>query len=175
MLQTMGYFMVSSLKMRNLVGQLQRMSHKDQLTNLDNRYSLNEYKERLRASDSLGIIFCDITGLKQVNDNEGHGAGDQLILKASGCLKRVYRDYHIFRTGGDELLVLCRGISEEDFNQLNSLLKEDMKQTGVNMATGTVWTPTCTQDIDTMIAEAEQKMYKDKAEYYRISGKDRRV
>ena len=175
MLLTMGYFMSSSLKMRDLFGQLQRMSHKDQLTNLDNRYSLIEYKERINASDSLGIIFCDITGLKIVNDNEGHGAGDRLILRASECLKHIYNGYHIFRTGGDELLVLCKGISEEEFNRLNLLLKEDMKQSMVNMAIGTVWTPACTQDIDSMINEAEQNMYIDKAEYYRITGKDRRV
>ena len=77
MLQIMGHFIVSCIKRRNVVRELQQMSYCDQLTGLGNRYAMNEYMERIEEKESIGVVFCDITSLKKVNDEEGHVAGDQ--------------------------------------------------------------------------------------------------
>lgn len=74
MLQIMGHFIVSCIKRRNVVRELQQMSYCDQLTGLGNRYAMNEYMERIEEKESIGVVFCDITSLKKVNGEEGHVA-----------------------------------------------------------------------------------------------------
>ncbi len=175
MLQIMGHFIVSSLKRRNLVRQLEEMSYHDQLTQFGNRHAMNEYLSRLEQGVSLGVVFCDVTGLKRVNDTDGHKAGDQLILRACNSLKRIFSDYGLFRIGGDELLVLCRGISETTLSQKIERLRQDLYESSVVMAVGAVWEADGTAiSMDSLLSKAEGLMYKDKSLYYRTSGIDRR-
>ena len=82
MLQIMGHFLVSCIKRRNLMSLLENMSYKDQLTKLGNRFAMEKYINEIDAEKSIGVVYCDITGLKRVNDSMGHEAGDQLILRA---------------------------------------------------------------------------------------------
>lgn len=174
MLQIMGHFIVSALKRRNLVRELEEMSFHDQLTGLGNRYALSGYAEDLRRGEALGVVYCDVTGLKHVNDTKGHAEGDKLIVSACGCLKRVFGDYGLFRIGGDELLALCPAIGGEPFRQRISRLKEDMRRNAVSMAVGAVWEKEAGEDIDGILVKAEALMYEDKAAYYRSAGMDRR-
>ena len=175
MLQIMGHFMESLLKMRNLVRNLQRMSYLDQLTQIGNRYAMEEYTEDMRPEESVGIVYGDITGLKRVNDAEGHVAGDHLILSSCACMKTVFGDaYKLFRIGGDELLAICVGISETDFRERVEKLKKIMAESSVNMAVGADWRSTNTDGISAVLAAAEAQMYEDKADYYRKAGIDRR-
>ena len=104
MLQIMGHFMESLLKMRNLVKNLERMSYLDQLTQIGNRYAMVKYTEGMRPGESVGIVYGEITGLKRVNDAEGHEAGAHLILAASACMKEAFGDaYELFRIGASRL------------------------------------------------------------------------
>lgn len=123
MLQIVGHFIVASLNRRNLLKQLEEMSYCDQLTKLGNRYAVNKYLENLQQSQSMGVVYCDVTGLKKVNDLKGHEAGDELILRSSVCLKEVFGEYDIFRIGGDELLILCAQIEEEEPGKKSGTVK----------------------------------------------------
>lgn len=174
MLQIMGHFMVSSLKRRNLVRQLQHMSYRDYLTKIGNRYAMNEYITGLQKDESIGIAYCDITGLKRVNDAEGHEAGDRLIVRACESLKTVFDDYGVFRIGGDELLALCPKIDESEFHDRIKRLKIVMSENDVVMAVGDIWNRDTSICMDKLLAEAEKLMYEDKDRYYKISGIDRR-
>ncbi len=174
MLQIMGHFIVSALKRRNLVRELEEMSFHDQLTGLGNRHAMNVYTENMSRKDALGVVYCDVTGLKHINDTKGHGEGDKLIISACECLKRVFGDYGLFRIGGDELLALCPGIGDGDLKEKITFLKEDMRRNNVSMAVGAVWESEAGDDIDKVLVRAEALMYEDKAAYYRTSGIDRR-
>lgn len=175
MLQIMGHFMESLLKMRNLVKNLERMSYLDQLTQIGNRYAMVKYTEGMRPGESVGIVYGDITGLKRVNDAEGHEAGDHLILAASGCMKEVFGDaYELFRIGGDELLAICAGIKEADFRERVARLRTIMAEASVNMAVGADWEKDSEAGVNVVLAAAETQMYKDKAAYYQRTGIDRR-
>lgn len=68
--------------------QLENMSYKDALTKLGNRFLVEKFVKRLDKNKCIGAVYCDITGLKNVNDTQGHEAGDKLILRASDCLKK---------------------------------------------------------------------------------------
>lgn len=175
MLQIMGHFIESLLKMRNLVRNLQKMSYLDQLTQIGNRYAMVEYTENIRSDESVGIVYGDITGLKRVNDAQGHEAGDHLILSSCACMKEAFGDaYELFRIGGDELLAICTGIEEADFQERVAELKKIMAKSSVNMAVGADWQSDSAAGINVVLAAAEARMYEDKSAYYRMSGIDRR-
>ncbi len=170
MLQIMGYFIISSLRRRNLLRQLQNMSYTDQLTGVGNRHAMHEAIVELPIGKPLSVVYCDITGLKQVNDLEGHEAGDRLILKASGCLKKVFSSSDIFRIGGDEFLVFDQNMKQESLDLSIQDLRTEAAKEDVVIAIGSVFRTDGTSYVDDLMVEAEQRMYKDKLAYYERLG-----
>lgn len=166
MLQIMAHFIISCLKRRNLVRELEEMSYCDQLTQIGNRHAMSKYVGDLQNEQSLGIVYCDVTGLKQVNDQKGHGAGDKLLTDACECLKKSFGKYGLFRIGGDELLAICADIREVALWQGVEQLKKDLQEKSIHMAVGSIWEKDSFSGVERMIAEAEKRMYKDKAAYY---------
>lgn len=174
MLQIMAHFIISSLKRRDLIRELEEMSYRDQLTRIGNRHAMNEYIGNLQKEQSLGIVYCDVTGLKQVNDRDGHASGDKLITDACECLKKSFGEYGLFRIGGDELLAICTQIDESALWQDVEQLRKDLRKKSVHMAIGSLWEKNSFRGLDRLLAEAEEKMYRDKAAYYKKYGVDRR-
>ena len=174
MLQIMSSFIASSLKRRNLMRRLEDLSYKDALTRLGNRFALIKDVERLNREQSIAVVYCDVTGLKTVNDTLGHEAGDQLLLRASSCLEQTFGDYRVYRIGGDELLAVCSPIGRETLDERMESLKASMQAQAVNMAVGTTWREEATENLYPMVQEAERRMYADKAAYYQKNGIDRR-
>ncbi len=162
MFQIMGHFFVSVLRRRNLVKRLEAMSYRDQLTDIGNRHAMNDYIVRIDSEKSLGIVYCDVTGLKRVNDRDGHEAGDKLLLRASGCLKRFFSDCALFRIGGDEFLAICPEISEEELRGRVERLRTDMRENEAIMAIGVVWRQNVRENINALLSEADSLMYEDK-------------
>lgn len=174
MLQIMAHFILASLRRRNLVRELVEMSYFDQLTKIGNRHAMNEYIEHIQKGQSIGIIYCDVTGLKQLNDREGHKAGDQLLVSACECLRTALGEEGLFRAGGDEFLAICLQIEEHALWEKVKLLNRKLQEASVQMAVGAIWEEKSQKDMDRLIAEAEKNMYKEKAEFYRRSGIERR-
>lgn len=87
--------------------QLKFLSQHDQLTGLYNRTFLNQEIKRLQRKKSIGIIVCDVDGLKMVNDNLGHEAGDEVLRVVAQLLKDSFRQGDtVARIGGDEFLII---------------------------------------------------------------------
>ncbi|MFW5629238.1 MAG: diguanylate cyclase domain-containing protein [Acetivibrio ethanolgignens] len=169
-LQIIGHFIVSSLKRRDLIKQLERISYLDQLTKLGNRFAMNEYALQMGRRDSIGVVYCDITGLKRVNDTEGHEAGDRLILRACEGLEIAFHGYGLFRIGGDELLALCPQIKEDELKNKIEKLKKDLQEKEVVMAIGAIWEKENSIPLDKLLSLAEELMNKDKKAYYKALG-----
>ncbi|MBR4514624.1 MAG: GGDEF domain-containing protein [Lachnospiraceae bacterium] len=154
-----------------LVSRLQLKGTLDELTQVNNRLALNERLERSTAGELtqpevMGIVSADLNGLKKVNDEQGHESGDRLIKRAAGILKIAFGDYEIFRAGGDEFLILCPDIEEEQLNnQVSQLRRLADNANDVSFAVGTAY---CTGDYNLSegIKAADESMYKDKELYY---------
>lgn len=125
--------------------------------------------------ERMGVVFADLNGLKTVNDFAGHDAGDKLLNRAAALLKVAFGDYEIYRAGGDEFVVFCSDVTEEQLNTMTAQLRALADNTSdVSFAVGTVF---CTGEYDICKAmqAADARMYKDKEEYYRKHPeKDRR-
>jgi diguanylate cyclase (GGDEF)-like protein len=173
--QIMGHFITLLLRRCENFKQMEHMSFYDELTGFGNRHAMDAYLEMLSPEKSIGIVYCDVTGLKRVNDVMGHKAGDALLIRACECIKQTYGDFSRYRIGGDEFLVLCSGITEEELLEREQKLKENMEQHEVALAVGYAWRHDGRINIDKLLTEADQRMYADKRAYYEKMGIDRRT
>lgn len=104
-------------KVENLTNEVYKLAALDQLTGLYNRRSgeqrlAEEIGRAMRHSRPLTVLLLDIDGLKQINDQMGHAAGDVLLKAFSERLQRAVRGSDLaVRVGGDEFMVVlpeCR-------------------------------------------------------------------
>ncbi|MCR5122293.1 MAG: GGDEF domain-containing protein [Ruminococcus sp.] len=166
-------FLISAvIANHQFVSQLEFKSTIDGLTQLLNRNAMNERVDRLLSGedaspDTMGVVLADLNGLKTVNDEEGHDAGDKLLMRASALLKLAFGDHEIYRAGGDEFFIFCPDITEDKLNEqagrLNSLANNTPD---VRFAVGSVYLKG-EYDIRNAMKTADERMYKDKQEYYR--------
>ena len=173
-LESLCFFIKTAMEREKEKTKLKNLSYVDSLTYAQNRNHFNEYLEQNRNKElhSLGIIYLDLNGLKEINDKMGHIAGDTLIISASYALQEIFLD-NSYRVGGDEFVVIEQDVSELlFFDQYAKLLKR-MKELEISVATGCVWKETCSNLSETL-QEADQKMYEDKKRYYSLVENDRR-
>jgi diguanylate cyclase (GGDEF)-like protein len=88
---------------------LRYLNMHDKPTGLYNRNYFEEEMQRMQTGrfDPVGVVVCDVDGLKLVNDNLGHGAGDALLAAAARILMQCFRESDVVaRIGGDEFAVL---------------------------------------------------------------------
>ena len=65
-----------------------------------------------RANDVAAVLFCDLDAFKVVNDSVGHEGGDRVLIEVARRFKQALREADtIARTGGDEFVVVCEGLS----------------------------------------------------------------
>lgn len=99
---------------------------KDGLTGLLLR---GQYEEDLKTfkQNDLCVVYFDINNLKKTNDTLGHRFGDKLIVTATDALKANFRNENIYRTGGDEFIILVNGVGpkviEDRLKRINDTLK----------------------------------------------------
>lgn len=97
---------------REAIEELRRISTRDVLTGILNRRGLLEQGEvlvqaALRAGGRIGVVLCDLDGLKEINDLHGHADGDLAIRSLARALEDGFRQSDVIgRLGGDEFAVV---------------------------------------------------------------------
>ncbi len=162
--------------------QLIRISRTDELTRLFNRHCFEADMEALRENDlddDLAVISIDVNGLKKANDTKGHAAGDELLRGAAACLLSAVGAFGtVYRTGGDEFIAIVR--TDDCARLVDAIRSQAASWHGrlVESLSLSVGYSTHAEQPDARIEEletlADQRMYADKALYYRQSGHDRR-
>ncbi len=105
------------VSMRANAKELEILSYRDALTNLNNPRSYQEHMEELSKKKlPYGLIFMDLNDFKQVNDTYGHDAGDALLNIVAKRLQNSIREKDMaFRIGGDEFVVVIHGNHDKKF------------------------------------------------------------
>jgi len=169
-LEITTFFVASEIANFQLVERLELLSNKDLLTGVQNRNSMNnrvsQFIEGKVAHQSLAVVFADLNGLKPVNDNQGHDAGDNLLKEASRILKEKFENGEVYRAGGDEFLVIVLDQPKEFIETKVQELREDSKKPGnVSFSLGFYYDEKG-EDIRTAMHEADVRMYEDKKQFY---------
>lgn len=147
--------------------QLYELSYYDSMTGVKNRNAYNEFVRLCRKNkiQNVGFAFCDLNGLKLINDSLGHLYGDQMIKHFTGILKEYFNVDNVFRISGDEFVIVIPNIDRLAFqNKMGEVI--DRMQEEDNLASiGFVWKKEVS-DIPRRTQQAEQLMYIEKQRYY---------
>ena len=147
-----------------------RQKYTDMLTSLKNRNYLNAKMPEWSECDIYpqAIVIVDLNNVKYVNDNYGHQAGDDLIIKTAGVLVNTQlENSEIIRTDGNEFLIYLVGYSERQVSTYAKKLSKEMKSLphefgaaiGFSMINDSIKT------LDDAINEATLEMITNKEEY----------
>lgn len=150
------------------------MANTDSLTGLRNKHAFSEYETSLdksirdKAIENVAVVVCDINGLKHVNDTLGHAAGDKLIKDASVMLCEYFSHGAVFRTGGDEFVIVLKG---KGFDTRDEVMDEFNRKVESNISTGdvvvSIGCSTLTEgdeQLNDIFKRADKRMYERKKE-----------
>ena len=176
-LELTTFILASELYSYRMVERLHVLSSRDMLTGVMNRNEMNNYVDDIVAGkyqDSVGVIFADLNGLKTVNDQEGHIAGDQLLKNAASALKSVFPVNQVFRAGGDEFVIILMGTTEEGLrDKAEQLRKVSEDYPGLAFAIG--FAHECeASNVRAALGCADKRMYEDKKKYYELHPEKKR-
>ena len=170
-LEVTTFILGSELGNYLLLDRLRVLSSKDLLTGVMNRNEMNNYVESLsrgeiKRDSSVAVLFADLNGLKEINDANGHNAGDMLLKNAAIVLKKVFDEEEIFRAGGDEFAIIALNITEEELNSRIEKIRTCSEEYGnLAFALGGCIEKEC-RNIRMALRLADERMYKDKQLFY---------
>ena len=115
-MRTLARAVSVNLELRRTLLSTRRMAFSDALTGLPNRLAVLEALKHMAARcDPVAVITVDLDHFKDVNDGEGHAAGDALLQAAANRLRETVRPGDLVgRIGGDEFVMLLAGVGERE-------------------------------------------------------------
>jgi len=171
-LELSAFFVASEIANYQLLNRLEILSNQDLLTGLLNRNSMNnrisQFVNGEVSHKSLAVVFADLNGLKPVNDNQGHDAGDNLLKEAAQVLRTTFKGCECYRAGGDEFLIIAIDKSKEELEAKVQKIRQDSLIPGnISFAIGLSFDENGGK-IRKALHEADELMYEDKKQYYTL-------
>ncbi len=152
--------------------ELRYISFHDSLTGLYNRNFFEESMTRLQDGRymPLGILTCDLDGLKLINDTLGHQSGDQLLIQAAELLRNSFRSSDVIaRIGGDEFAVLAPETDQKILEKLSQRLRTSVQEYNnhnprlpLSLSIGFAVSSQSPINTQSLFQEADDRMYRDK-------------
>lgn len=150
--------------------ELKKLSYTDKLTDVYNRAYFDKKIEDLNTENCLplSLIMGDVDELKIVNDTLGHLKGDELLVQIANVLKKVCKkESLIVRWGGDEFIILLPNTQHKEAKELCNKIKvackkEPYTSIPLSISLGCATKTKVNQNIDEVLKEAEDKLYKEK-------------
>ncbi len=149
---------------------IKKMGAIDYLTGIKNR---NSYESEIGSyalleCSSLWCAFVDVNGLHEVNNSQGHKAGDMMLCAVAEAVKRAFGDRHTYRLGGDEFLAFAFDCTREDMLRKKHVITQELQLRGYHISIGFEGTEKQDGvfDVEHIVADAENIMYQEKWAYY---------
>jgi len=157
----------------------ERLSVTDTLTGLHNRRGFELLGSQMmrsvgRTGQQVGVIFFDLDGLKAINDQFGHDAGDRALEAFGVILRRTLRESDVAaRLGGDEFAALILTTNQADLLSLRVRLDHQVRAHNSTSSAGELafsmgvswFNPDLPQSLDQLVELADIEMYRHKREH----------
>lgn len=98
--------------------EIEYFANHDVLTGLYNRNNYEQCAKELEQQRHLGLMICDVDGLKLINDAFGHMEGDKLLVHLAGILTKVAGVENVYRVGGDEFIITVLDAYDDKLNRM---------------------------------------------------------
>jgi diguanylate cyclase (GGDEF)-like protein/putative nucleotidyltransferase with HDIG domain len=144
--------------------ELARLSRADPLTSCLNRRGFTERAEAelahaTRTGQPLSLILLDLDRFKQINDAEGHAAGDEVLCWVSSTLASLVRPIDaVGRLGGDEFALLLAGTGEPEARAVLQRLRGRLRERAP-LSAGIACFPLDGTDLDELLRQADRRLY----------------
>ena len=171
---------IMSVKIRALAQsrQIEYMSQTDLLTGLKNR---NYYENRLRkypemCRANLICVYGDVNGLHEINNRQGHPAGDRMLREVAAAMQACFGPEHTYRIGGDEFAAFRMDAQPETVSAEVERMRQELADKGYHVAFGMAVHEKGQGpfDMQELVKEAESAMFSSKREFYRQPEHNRR-
>lgn len=157
---------------------LQERAERDSLTRLLNknaaRKQAEEYLSRFPQGADCALLIIDLDNFKQVNDRFGHLFGDTVLTRVSKEISKLFREQDIVaRIGGDEFLVLMRGVSQRNLlegrcqrllNIFSGIFQNGKQKLPLGCSIGIALSPEHGTSYYELYNRADQALYRAKAQ-----------
>ncbi|MBE6127112.1 MAG: GGDEF domain-containing protein [Erysipelotrichaceae bacterium] len=152
-----------------------QLTTKDALTGLLNRQAYYSFV-RKNSKDITAIVSIDMNGLKTINDNQGHLAGDEALTTLALCFTKATKNkQYVYRIGGDEFVIVCKKTSKADLKLMIKSIKENVAETEYSCSIGYSFAFNGEKTPEEMAKESDAMMYAHKAKFYSESSNNRRL
>lgn len=164
-------------RLRIYMDRMNDLAYRDPLTGVKSKAAYAEETAKINNSiklgfDQFGIMMLDINGLKRVNDNYGHEAGNTYIVNCCKLICTIFKHSPVFRIGGDEFIALLIGEDLQNVEKLLSRFDVRMKEIQeeatcpeerVSVAAGyAVFDEEKDQTFEDVFKKADEAMYQKK-------------
>ncbi len=132
LLKALGREAVLVVSRLRLTRQLEHLALYDQLTGLASRRLIQQQLDEAVAfanlnRRSMALVFVDLDGFKEINDEFGHSTGDSVLSEVGSRLASVVRRGDVVgRLGGDEFVVICEDTTPEDVDRIVARLHRSL-------------------------------------------------
>jgi diguanylate cyclase (GGDEF)-like protein/PAS domain S-box-containing protein len=148
------------------IAELEKEASMDALTSLKNRHNF-ERDFKYLTKKPITVMMIDIDHFKDYNDNYGHRYGDEVLKSISQVLLENYGIGHCYRYGGDEFLILCDRLSDEEIKEKDAKVRQALEHIqllglyfsihiSVGYVQGMALTPA---QVQAMIRQADRNLY----------------
>lgn len=153
---------------------LRYISVHDPLTGVMNRFAFEQEMRDIdnKAVNNVGLIVCDVDGLKTINDNLGHEAGDHLLKDCAEVLKKCFGKAEIVsRIGGDEFTILLKECKREELEVAVKQLRDSIDHYNqgnprypISLSIGHSYKSSSEVTMSEVFRQADNLMYAEKPE-----------
>lgn len=148
---------------RQLVQSAIGRANRDFLTGLGTRHALDEEWADRRAPRTFGVVMIDMDGLKEINDQAGHAAGDAALQALASSIRSGSRsDDVLARLGGDEFVVVADVTDRAELEGIGTRIAQHAREHGVEASIGVAIAPDDGAELADIIHAADHRMYMTK-------------
>ena len=152
------------------------LSETDLLTGVKNRNCFENNKDQYvrDCRENLTCVYVDVNGLHELNDKQGHEAGDRMLQAVARSMADTFGRDQVYRIGGDEFLAFRAESTVEAVRERIAGMIRTINEMGYSVSVGGALQEKKELNMKELVREAETYMYKEKRKYYEQNGHDRR-